>query len=211
MPLKLLVLDCDGVLIESVDAKTQAFAQVALPYGQEASDALVAFHRRNGGVNRQDKFRWFFAEVLGRKPAPNEERTLYDRFVEYSLNAVTHAMPVPGVWDVLRRWSGTVPIYVASGAPHLELKNILNAQGMSDFCTNIYGAPPGKTTILRGILAETGINPADTVMVGDSSADMYAAEAVHCLFYGRGEYFRHTGYPWSHDLTQLNSYLESLN
>ena len=210
MPLKLLILDCDGVLIESVDAKTQAFAQVALPYGKEASDALVAYHRTNDGLSRQEKFRWFFANVLGRKPGPDEERQLYDRFVEYAFTPVTYAQPVPGAWEVLRCWSGRVPIYVASGAPHLELKNVLKAQGMADFCTNIYGAPPGKTAILRGILAETGIAPGETVMVGDSSTDMFASDAVHCLFYGRGEYFRHTDHPWHHDLTQLNVYLESI-
>ena len=33
MALSLIVFDCDGVILESVDAKTKAFGQVAEPLG----------------------------------------------------------------------------------------------------------------------------------------------------------------------------------
>ena len=42
MALSLIVFDCDGVILESVDAKTKAFAQVAEPLGAEARDRLVS-------------------------------------------------------------------------------------------------------------------------------------------------------------------------
>ena len=38
MALSLIVFDCDGVILESVDAKTKAFGQVAEPLGAEARD-----------------------------------------------------------------------------------------------------------------------------------------------------------------------------
>lgn len=44
MALSLIVFDCDGVILESVDAKTKAFAQVAEPLGAEARDRLVLYH-----------------------------------------------------------------------------------------------------------------------------------------------------------------------
>lgn len=210
MALKLLIFDCDGVILESVDAKTRAYGRVAAEYGQEAQDKLVAYHILHGGVSRVEKFHWFFEEVLQRAPLEGENRKLLDLFEEYCLDEVTHAQLVPGILDVLKHWHGKVPMFVASGTPHLELKNVIKAQGLSEYFTNIYGTPPGKTDLLRGILAETGIHPSDAVMVGDSSTDQYAAEAVKCLFYGRGEYFRHSGYPWHKDLTVLNGYLEEL-
>ena len=40
MALSLIVFDCDGVILESVDAKTKAFGQVAEPLGAEARDRL---------------------------------------------------------------------------------------------------------------------------------------------------------------------------
>lgn len=210
MALKLIVFDCDGVLIESVDAKTRAYAAIARPYGQKAVDALVTHHLEQGGVSRVEKIRWFFESFLKRAPEEGEERRLVDEFTAHSLDYVYTALSVPGIWDVLERWRGVVPMYVASGAPHLELTNVLKQHEMAPYFTGIYGSPPGKATLLRGILAEENIEPYNAVMVGDSANDMYAAEAVQMLFYGRGEYFRHADYPWHKDLTQLNDYLEEL-
>ena len=44
MALSLIVFDCDGVILESVDAKTKAFGQVAEPLGAEARDRLLVWH-----------------------------------------------------------------------------------------------------------------------------------------------------------------------
>lgn len=211
MPLELIIFDCDGVLIESVDAKTRAFAKVGKIFGQEASDALVAYHVKHGGVNRIEKFRWFFAKVLKREPKPGEINKLADLFAEYSFGEVLVAQDVPGVLSVLNNWHGRVPMYVASGAPQLELERILKHLDMARYFEKIYGAPPGKTQLLRGILAESGANPANSIMIGDSSSDMYAAEAVGSMFYGRGRYFEHSEYPWHHDLTELSEYLEDIH
>ena len=65
MGLRCLVFDCDGVLLDSVPAKTQAFARLARPYGQEAEKRFVQFHQSHGGVSRYEKFAWFFREILG--------------------------------------------------------------------------------------------------------------------------------------------------
>ena len=51
MALSLIVFDCDGVILESVDAKTKAFGQVAEPLGAEARDRLLLYHTLPGGVS----------------------------------------------------------------------------------------------------------------------------------------------------------------
>jgi phosphoglycolate phosphatase-like HAD superfamily hydrolase len=210
MSLYLIVFDCDGVIIESVDAKTHAFARVAARYGQEASDRLVAFHRANGGVSRVKKFEWLFAEVLRRELSEDILQSLTDAFARYSLDEVLHCAEVPGVLTALNRWKGRVPLYVASGAPHAELGEVLRQRGLAGYFDGIFGSPPGKAELLRSILKTANVHPADAVMIGDSSTDMHAAETTGVRFYGRGEYFRHSGYPWHHDLTRLNDYLEAL-
>ena len=50
MALSLIVFDCDGVILESVDAKTKAFGQVAEPLGAEARDRLLLYHTLHGGA-----------------------------------------------------------------------------------------------------------------------------------------------------------------
>lgn len=210
MSLSLVIFDCDGVILESVDAKTHAFARVASRFGQEASDRLVAYHRANGGVSRIKKFEWLFAEVLHRELSAETLDTLVTDFAQFSLDEVLHCAEVPGVRSVLERWKGRVPLYVASGAPQAELHDVLRERGLDGYFDGIFGSPPGKADLLRAILKSTGVPSCDAIMIGDSSTDLYAAEAVHTRFYGRGEYFRHSGYPWHDDLTQLNGYLEEL-
>ena len=87
---------------------------------------------------------------------------------------------------------------------------VLTQRGLGRYFEGIQGSPPGKTDVLRNIVIEAGVRPSDTIMIGDSSTDQYAAETVRTRFYGRGEYFRHSGYPWHEDLTRLNEHLEEL-
>ena len=63
MALSLIVFDCDGVILESVDAKTKAFGQVAEPLGAEARDRLLLYHTLHGGVSRREKFAWLYRSV----------------------------------------------------------------------------------------------------------------------------------------------------
>jgi HAD superfamily hydrolase (TIGR01549 family) len=164
----------------------------------------------HGGVSRYKKFAWLYEQAKGRPTTPEEDAALNERFVRYAFEEVMHCSLVPGVLDVLNRWKGRVPLYVASGAPQEELEFLLRKRQLADYFDGIRGYPPGKSALLRGILQETGRDPAECVMVGDASTDMRAAEDNGTLFYGRGEFFRGGAYPWHTDLTKLNDYLDTL-
>ena len=120
-------------------------------------------------------------------------------------------MLVPGIMGVLEAWRGRVPMYVASAAPERELREFLAKRGLAVYFDGIFGAPTRKLDILRSILDTTGAAPYDCLMVGDSGSDQYAAEAAGMSFYGRGEYFKYTEWPWGHDLLSLNEYLEGMH
>jgi len=210
MALSCLVFDCDGVILESVPVKTRAFVRVAEPFGAEAVDSLVMFHKMHGGVSRYTKFEWLFREVLGREITQEELADLGRRYADIAFEEVCRCDMVPGVVSVLTRWHGRVPMYVCSGAPHEELRVILERRGLRQYFTGIYGSPPAKTALLRDIILRAGVDPATAVMVGDSVTDLDAAEAVGTLFYGRGEELQGGNFPWGADLTGLNQWLEAL-
>ena len=189
MALSLIVFDCDGVILESVDAKTKAFGQVAEPLGAEARDRLLLYHTLHGGVSRREKFAWLYREVFHREITPEEMEDCCARFVSYALDNVLNAPLGPGVMDVLERWHGRVPMYVCSGTPQEELQSVLEQRGLARYFTGICGTPPAKAELLTG-------------------SD--AAEAAETLFYGRGPFFENTAYPHGSDLTGLNRWLEEL-
>lgn len=207
MALSLIVFDCDGVLLESVDAKTQAFRQVAEPFGAEARDRLVLFHTLHGGVSRYEKFRWLYKEVLGREITQPEMDELAARFVQYALDNVLNAPFVPGALEVLETWKGRVPMYVCSGTPQSELEAIFHKRNLEGYFDGLRGAPPAKAVMLGEILRDSGVDPAEAVMVGDASTDREAAEINGTMFYGRGREFEGSPHAWGEDLTGLNTWL----
>ena len=60
--LKAIIFDFDGVICESVEAKTEAFRKVFLDY-PEHLDEIIAYHMTQGGVSRYIKFEYIFREI----------------------------------------------------------------------------------------------------------------------------------------------------
>ena len=210
MALSCIVFDCDGVILESVPVKTRAFVRLAEPFGSDAVDRLLMYHKAHGGVSRYKKFEWLYREVLGRKITREELDELGRRFAALAFEEVCRCALVPGVEAVLTRWKGRTPMYVCSGAPHEELNAILEERGLQHYFAGIFGSPPSKAALLRDIIRLAGVDPASAVMVGDSVTDLDAAEAVGTLFYGRGGELKGGSFPWGEDLTGLNEWLASL-
>lgn len=210
MPLDGIIFDCDGVILESVAAKTAAMARLAAPFGPDAVAALIAYHEAHGGVSRFEKFKWFFREQLGREILSKELKDWGSRFSLYTAEEINVCAFVPGIVTVLKAWRGRVPLYVASGTPQEELECVLDRRHLGRYFNGIFGSPPDKTALLTRILQLTGLLAQNVVMVGDSQTDLDAANAVQMRFYGRGKYFENTGFPWHTDLTRLNAWLEKI-
>ncbi len=208
MSITCLVLDCDGIILESMDIKTQAICAVAAKYGQEAVDRLRMHHLMNGGVNRRLKFIWFFEEVLQQSYTDADIDVLEEHFKEMTLEAIRVCPLVPGIKEVLDTWHTKLPIYVCSGAPHHELNTILTQRGLDHYFTGIYGSPPAKSGLLQQIITLAKVDPQDALMVGDAYTDLHAAEDVGTQFYGRGDIFADGKWPYAQDLQQLNAWIK---
>lgn len=204
---KLIVLDCDGVVLESVDAKTRAFGKLVEKHGDEAKQRMIDYHLSNGGVSRFLKFAWFYRKALGREITEHESEECGRLFTQYCFNEVINSSFVPGAIEFISSYHHHVPLYVASGTPHEELIEILKARDLTRYFKGAYGSPPAKTEILRSIVCSAGVLPNETLMVGDSNNDLEAALSVGTSFYGRGRNFSKTKWPWGEDLNGLSSYI----
>lgn len=210
MALSCIIFDCDGIIMESVDAKNTALARICNELDPAFTKLFTAYVELHGGMSRVEKFAWLIREMYGREITPEESRALCAKVPEYSLQAVLDSPLVPGFLDVAKRWRGRVPMYVASGTPHYELVEVLHKRGLDRYFTGICGTPPAKAALLINILREAGADPKHTVMVGDSKTDEDAALIAGTLFYGRGPFFADGRHPWGDDLTGLNEFLENL-
>ena len=75
---KTLVFDCDGVVLDSNELKTQAYYTVATVFGasHEQAQALMDYHVRLGGVSRYPKFKYFQEEIRVLAPPVRVEEFL---------------------------------------------------------------------------------------------------------------------------------------
>ena len=204
-----IIFDFDGVLADSVDVKTRAFAALYEPYGAEVVGKVVAWHLEHGGVTRHEKFRHFHQAFLGRTLTPSEETDLAARFSGLVEDAVIAAAWVPGAREFLEHWHRRVPLFVASGTPQTELVRIIDRRQMKNYFSAIGGAPHSKAALIKEFISAHGLVPERALMIGDSRTDLDAAVAVGTCFLGisssAGFFSPET--PVMSDLTELGDYV----
>ncbi|MEZ5633441.1 HAD-IA family hydrolase [Nitrosomonas sp.] len=181
-----IIFDFDGVIAESGEIKTQAFAELYRPYGEAVVAEVVKYHTAHGGLSRYNKFRHFQQHLLHKAPlTPEQEQELDRRFSELVVEAVVAAEAVPGADELIRQQVDRIPLFVASGTPETELKVIVERRGLTPYFKQVRGAPKLKPELIAEILSEHGLNPNGVLMIGDAMADYEGAQANNTAFLGR--------------------------
>jgi phosphoglycolate phosphatase-like HAD superfamily hydrolase len=180
-----IAFDFDGVLVDSVDIKTNAFAKLYGGYGPSVTERVVEYHLAHGGVSRTEKFRYFHKTFLNRELSTEEESKLAAEFSILVENAVTEAPWVSGARELLESGVLTVPLFVVSGTPEAELRRIVERRGMACYFQALFGAPARKGAILLYIATSLAMSPKRILMVGDAMTDHDGAQEVGAGFVGR--------------------------
>ena len=212
--IEVIFFDFDGVLVESVDVKTEAFARLFRAEGSEAVEAVVNYHLQNTGVSRFDKFRYIYREILKRPLTEAEFRRLCDSFAEIVVNEVVKAPYVDGTPEFLRDYSEKYRCFVTSATPQEEMKRIICERNMSQFFRGVYGAPTPKKDAVRMALEEERVKPSQALYVGDALSDSRAASENGVFFVARIDgnetLFKGIDCPRIRDLTELDTVLDTL-
>ena len=78
--IRALVFDFDGVLVESVDTKTKAYAALFKDEGEEVIRSVLKYHLENGGVSRFEKFRFIYQRILCQPLSKEKFHSLCENF-----------------------------------------------------------------------------------------------------------------------------------
>lgn len=184
--LKLAVFDCDGTLVDSQKSIVRAMRAAFEAHGfRPPADRSV---RRVVGLPLETAI----ADLLP-ESEPDLCRTMaetYKRaFAEQRSAAVVHEPLYPGVTDALDRLQRAgVLLGVATGKSRRGLVNTLNTHGLADRFVTLQTADigPGKPApdMLLRAMAETGASPENTVMLGDTTYDIYMARDARVVALG---------------------------
>jgi phosphoglycolate phosphatase-like HAD superfamily hydrolase len=179
-----LVLDFDGVVVESVELKDRAFGELFRDTHPDRVEDIVQFQSEIAGRSRYERFPLIYG-YLGLAFPDGESERLDRKLSELLFEAVATCPFVAGARELLELRSGEVPIYVASATPENEVRRLIEARGLSPYIRAAYGAPARKADNLRRIATETGADPTRVLFVGDSATDLRAAEEAGVRFVGR--------------------------
>ncbi len=190
-PVHTIILDFDGVIVESNDIKTRAFAQVFSRFPEHA-DAMMAYHEAHVSASRFDKFRHLVTDRLGRPADDPLMDELADAFSEETRKQVIACPMVAGAADFLDTVSARVPVYLASVTPQADLDASLAARGLTRYFTRVYGCPPWtKAGAIKdivggvGYVGRAGFERVNTLFIGDSAGDQRAALETGVEFLAR--------------------------
>ena len=174
---KTILLDCDGVVLDSNDIKTNAFKKTLENEPKKLVNKFIENHKENQGIDRYKKFEYFFLEI--KKSDMNYEKKYFDYLKKYSSlckTSLLNAKPVPGILNFLEYTKGLTNIkkFIVSGSDHDELNYIFNKKKLSNYFDGIYGSPKSKKNIIKNLIEENKISK-PAVFFGDAKSDMMAA------------------------------------
>jgi len=179
-----IILDFDGVILESVSVKTDAFRKLFSVFPEHV-ERIVQFHIENGGLSRFDKFRVIYSDILHKNLTNDEFERLSGSFSDLVEEAVKAAPFVEGAPEFLERMHRSYKLYIVSATPEEELVRIVQKRRISNRFSGVFGAPVKKTDNIRMILKKNGILAHDAVFVGDAVNDWEAAQQTGVRFIGR--------------------------
>lgn len=136
MPLRAVIFDCDGVLIDSEPVHLAAFREVLAPLGIEIGDD--DYRRRYLGIPDRAAFAVAMADHP-RGVDPSTLATLMRAKAEVMARRLPQARLQPGIVDLIRDLEG-VPLAVASGALRAEVLTVVAMTGLAARFSAVVGA-----------------------------------------------------------------------
>lgn len=180
-----LVFDFDGVLVESTDIKTMAFAALYEHHGQAIVEQVTSYHAKHAGISRFKKFKYFQENLLGLPYTEKKGNFLSNQFSKLVVNAVVDSSFVIGAKEFLEAHMNTIPMFIASGTPNDELHEIVKRRNMLKYFVSIFGSPSTKGEIIKRIVKRHSFDPSRVLMIGDALADLQGARESGAGFIGR--------------------------
>lgn len=180
-----IFFDFDGVLADSVEIKTKAFATLFESFEPDIKDKIVDHHRMHGGMTRLDKFKHYYKEFLSTPLNSRELSVLCHRFSNLVVDEVVAAPEISGASKFLNRLHAEkLPCFVVSATPDNEIQDIVRRRKWSHYFLEVRGASATKKDNLEMLLKKYSLDPGTCLFFGDAESDYIAAQSSGVVFIG---------------------------
>ena len=183
--LRAIFFDFDGVLIDSVPTKTEAFRTLFKDYPEKIIEKVLFHHKQHGGISRVEKIANAHAHYIGVPLSDEVLQQWASRYSQLVVEKVIEEKWIAGAEEfLLSIRESNLKSFVISGTPEVELKHILQKRGISDCFHEQLGSPVRKPDHIRMLLDKYSLDPAECVFIGDAYTDYDAAKETGLHFIG---------------------------
>ena len=176
-----LILDFDGVILESNLAKTKAFYKLFENFGDKIQKKVVKHHILNGGMSRYQKILFYYNEYLNTKLSESELIEQCNFFSELVYEDVINSKYVKGFKNFISS-NKFKQKFIVTATPQLEIERIVDYLKIKKYIKHIYGSPKTKIENLKKINFKFSINYNQSLFIGDSLNDYLAAKKLNIKF-----------------------------
>ena len=180
--IKNIIFDYDGTISDSVNIKTEAFAKLYSPYGNQIVKKVVDYHLSNGGISRFDKINFFHKEYLGIQISKSELDILTKNFSDIVVKGVINSPYINIVIQFIKENYMKYNLYISTATPTNEIIEIMKKKNIINYFNRIYGSPESKVKHVNKILLNGPYLKKETIFVGDSIQDKKAADKCGIQF-----------------------------
>ena len=138
---KNIFFDFDGVILDSVKVKSEAFFDLYRPHGKQIANKVLVHHEKNGGMSRFEKFPLYHKSYLNIKLSKDEIEDLSNNFSELVIDKVVASKRIDGVLSFLKKYYRRMNFWIITGTPTNEIKLIINRLSFDKYFIKSYGSP----------------------------------------------------------------------
>ena len=184
MKYKTFFFDFDGVLADSVEVKTDAFAKLFKNFGEDIVSKVIMHHETNAGMTRREKFKFYYKEFLKTSISSKELNNLCNQFSKLVVKKVIKSPNINYAGAFLEKWSNKINCFIVSATPSDEIIVIAEKREIKHYFIEILGSSKTKTQNLQYLIKKYNIIPQEALFFGDAINDYNAAKNCNVNFIG---------------------------
>ena len=185
MPVKVIVFDFDGTLIDSNQLKYDAFFKLFPSddlHKKIVTEVLSEILEESRYVILREIIKRLNAE-MNEYELDNRVQELATEYNDLVVDGAKRCREKTGAKEVLESLSKRYKLYLNSSTPEASLKDIVKHRKWENYFCDIFGYPNDKTVVLLNIIKKESINPDELLVVGDGMSDMDSSKRTGCKFF----------------------------
>lgn len=179
-----ILWDFDGVIIDSEKIRTYGFKKTLDIYPSSEVEQLVSYHKKNGGLSRYAKYRYFFEEIRKEEVQEEKIQELAEQFSEIMLNHLKDKkVLIEETINFIKDYTNSFKMHIVSGSDGNELRSLCKSLEIEHLFQSINGSPTPKIELVQHLLESQNVQSKDCVLIGDSINDFEAANKNQVEFF----------------------------